>query len=126
MSSPDVEGLYETQVSLEFRALLQLGCVCGVTKGYQDFAGENAGDSSFTLDQLQARGMEEGQGLYLSPGSLHALAMCVMRAPAPSHRALLALLIPPSKKALFIAVDSVRTNQMPNIQALYTAERNAR
>lgn len=29
-SSPDIEGLYESQVSLEFRALLELGCMCSV------------------------------------------------------------------------------------------------
>lgn len=30
LSMPDIEGIYETQVSLEFRALLRLGCVCAV------------------------------------------------------------------------------------------------
>ena len=32
LSSPDIEGVYETQVPLEFRALLQLGCVCMVNR----------------------------------------------------------------------------------------------
>ena len=32
LSSPDIEGVYETQVPLEFRALLRLGCVCTVNR----------------------------------------------------------------------------------------------
>ncbi len=32
LSSPDIEGVYETQVPLEFRALLRLGCVCTVSR----------------------------------------------------------------------------------------------
>ena len=32
LSTPDVEGIYETQVPLEFRALIDLGCLCIVDK----------------------------------------------------------------------------------------------
>ena len=32
LSTPDVEGIYETQVPLEFRALIDLGCLCVVDK----------------------------------------------------------------------------------------------
>ena len=32
LSTPDVEGIYETQVPLEFRALMDLGCLCIVDK----------------------------------------------------------------------------------------------
>ena len=32
LSSPDTEGVYETQVPLEFRALLRIGCVCTVSR----------------------------------------------------------------------------------------------
>ena len=34
LSSPDIEGVYETQVPLTFRALLRLGCVCTVNRQY--------------------------------------------------------------------------------------------
>ena len=30
--SPDVEGVYETQVPLLFRAVLNLGCICAVSR----------------------------------------------------------------------------------------------
>ena len=32
LSTPDVEGIYETQVPLDFRALVDLGCLCVVDK----------------------------------------------------------------------------------------------
>lgn len=32
LSMPDIEGIYETQVTLEFRTLLKLGCVCAVER----------------------------------------------------------------------------------------------
>lgn len=28
LSAPEIEGIYETQMSLEFRVLTQLGCIC--------------------------------------------------------------------------------------------------
>lgn len=31
LSKSDVEGIYETKISPELRALLNLGCVCSVT-----------------------------------------------------------------------------------------------
>ena len=30
LSSPDVEGIYETQVPLDIRGVIKLGCVCRV------------------------------------------------------------------------------------------------
>lgn len=32
LSMPDIEGIYETQVTLELRTLLKLGCVCAVER----------------------------------------------------------------------------------------------
>ncbi|GBP24391.1 DNA polymerase epsilon catalytic subunit A [Eumeta japonica] len=32
LTTPEIEGIYETQMSLEFRALVQLGCICTVEK----------------------------------------------------------------------------------------------
>jgi len=34
--SPDIEGVYETQVPLLFRAVLRLGCVCAVSRQVAD------------------------------------------------------------------------------------------
>lgn len=57
LSSPDIEGIYETNVKPEHRALIQLGCICSVVKsearkliaaGIHDF-------NSFSLNQLEMR-----------------------------------------------------------------------
>ena len=34
LSAPDIEGVYETQVPLAFRAVVALGCVCTVSKKF--------------------------------------------------------------------------------------------
>ena len=47
---PDVEGIYETQLPLEIRAILKLGCVCAVDKKARN---ELTGSADiFHLDQL--------------------------------------------------------------------------
>ena len=42
------------------------------------------------------------------------------------HKQMFGLFFPMSKKASVFVVDTVRTNQMPNMNALYNAEHNAR
>ena len=48
LSTPEMEGIYETQVPLEFRSLVQLGCVCVV-----DRSQVKQQTDSFKLDQLK-------------------------------------------------------------------------
>lgn len=45
-----MEGIYETQVSLEFRAILELGCVCQVNPETRDL--KDGGDT-FNMKQLK-------------------------------------------------------------------------
>lgn len=94
LSAPDIEGVYETQVSpdssfyafrvfisfmkvpifststqvpLLFRALVQLGCVCMVNKHVvRDLAGREA--DTFDLDHLEMRSL--AQFSYLEPGKI--------------------------------------------------------
>lgn len=95
LSAPDIEGVYETQVSssllscdllemfsadgsshvtsslhfqvpLLFRALVQLGCVCMVNKHVvRDMAGREA--DTFDLEHLEMRSL--AQFSYLEPGT---------------------------------------------------------
>ncbi|RVE53948.1 hypothetical protein evm_001351 [Chilo suppressalis] len=55
LSTPEIEGIYETQMSLEFRVLVQLGCICAVdqqeARRLIQFGSNNM--DSFTLNQLQ-------------------------------------------------------------------------
>jgi len=59
LSSPDIEGIYETKVKPELRALIQLGCMCSVVKevakkmaaaGLQDL-------NTFSLEQLEMKNL---------------------------------------------------------------------
>lgn len=56
LSTPDIEGIYETQVSLEFRTLLQLGCVCGVERSEARKLATSSSreNNTFTLYQLKS------------------------------------------------------------------------
>lgn len=39
LSAPHIEGIYETQVPLDFRVMVQLGCVCLVSKqAYREYS----------------------------------------------------------------------------------------
>jgi DNA polymerase epsilon subunit 1 len=38
LSSPDIEGVYETQVPLLFRCMVRLGCVCTVSREHARMA----------------------------------------------------------------------------------------
>ena len=42
------------------------------------------------------------------------------------NKSMFGLFFSSSKKATVFAVDTVRTNQMPNLNAMYTAERTAK
>ncbi|XP_066545416.1 DNA polymerase epsilon catalytic subunit A [Amia ocellicauda] len=119
LSAPDIEGVYETQVPLLFRALVQIGCVCMVNKQLaRDLAGREA--DSFELDHLEMRSL--AQFSYLEPGSVRHIYLYHH---SQGHKALFGLFIPSQRKASVFILDTVRSNQMPSLTALYTAERTA-
>ncbi|XP_029296654.1 DNA polymerase epsilon catalytic subunit A [Cottoperca gobio] len=119
LSAPDIEGVYETQVPLLFRALVQLGCVCMVNKHIvRDLAGREA--DTFDLEHLEMRSL--AQFSYLEPGSVRHMYLYHH---SQGHKALFGLFIPSQRKAHIFVLDTVRSNQMPNLTNLYTAERTA-
>ena len=58
-SQPDIHAVYETNVPLVTRALLQLGCVCGLTPSARKarMADPNSSSFSFSLSELQRYGV---------------------------------------------------------------------
>ncbi|KAG2471169.1 DPOE1 polymerase, partial [Polypterus senegalus] len=119
LSAPDIEGVYETQVPLLFRALVQLGCVCMVNKQLaQQIAGREA--DTFDLEHLEMRSL--AQFSYLEPGSIRHIYLYHH---GHGNKALFGLFIPSQRKASVFVLDTVRSNQMPNLTALYSAERLA-
>ncbi|KAL6114248.1 pole [Pungitius sinensis] len=119
LSAPDIEGVYETQVPLLFRALVRLGCVCMINKHVvRDLAGREA--DTFDLEHLEMRSL--AQFSYLEPGSVRHMYLYHH---SQGHKALFGLFIPSQRKASIFVLDTVRSNQMPNLTNLYTAERTA-
>ncbi|XP_053510024.1 DNA polymerase epsilon catalytic subunit A [Ictalurus furcatus] len=119
LSAPDIEGVYETQVPLLFRALVQLGCVCMVNKQVvRALAGREA--DTFELDHLEMRSL--AQFGYLEPGSVRHIYLYHH---SQGHKALFGLFIPSQRKASVFVLDTVRSNQMPNLSTLYGTERAA-
>uniref|UniRef100_A0A8C2PPD4 DNA polymerase epsilon catalytic subunit n=1 Tax=Cyprinus carpio TaxID=7962 RepID=A0A8C2PPD4_CYPCA len=119
LSAPDIEGVYETQVPLLFRALVQLGCMCMVNKQVvRDLAGREA--DTFDLEHLEMRSL--AQFSYLEPGSVRHI--CLYHH-SQGHKALFGIFIPSQRKASIFVLDTVRSNQMPNLSSLYGAERTA-
>ncbi|CAH0549983.1 unnamed protein product [Brassicogethes aeneus] len=115
-SDPNVEGVYETQVSPLFRALLQVGCVCKALR-----AGGN--QESFSLEQLDMCSVARQP--YLPRDSVrHLYFYHHKHATKPQH--MFALFLTPLKRATIVVVDTVRTNLMPNMNNLYQAERAAK
>uniref|UniRef100_A0A8C8ZMW8 DNA polymerase epsilon catalytic subunit n=1 Tax=Prolemur simus TaxID=1328070 RepID=A0A8C8ZMW8_PROSS len=116
LSAPDIEGVYETQVPLLFRALVQLGCVCVVSKQLvRHFSGWEA--DTFALEHLEMRSL--AQFSYLEPGSIRHIYLYHH---SQGHKALFGLFIPSQRRASVFVLDTVRSNQMPSLSALYSAE----
>ncbi|XP_062890220.1 DNA polymerase epsilon catalytic subunit A isoform X2 [Mobula hypostoma] len=119
LSAPDIEGVYETQVPLLFRALVQLGCVCVVNRQLSfHLAGRET--DNFDLEHLEMCSL--AQFSYLEPGSVRHIYFYHN---AQGNKALFGLFIPSQRKASVFVLDTVRSNQMPNLNNLYAAERTA-
>ncbi|CAG0909235.1 unnamed protein product, partial [Cyprideis torosa] len=79
-----------------------------------------ADTTSFDLKHLQFVSL--AQHGYLET---NALRSSYLYQHTVGNKSLLALIFPAQKKGHFFAVDTVRTNQMPNLKNMYTTERNA-
>ncbi|XP_066459860.1 DNA polymerase epsilon catalytic subunit A [Eleutherodactylus coqui] len=119
LSAPDIEGVYETQVPLLLRAVIQLGCVCMVNKQLvRHLSGREA--ETFELDHLEMKSL--AQYSYLEPGSIRHIYLYHN---SQGNKALFGLFIPSQRKSAVFVVDTVRSNQMPNLSSMYTSEHTA-
>ena len=119
LSTPDVEGIYETQVPLEFRALVDLGCLCVVDKAK---ARQLVNDiDTFDLSWLQYKTLSHYPYLKDSQG-LKSLYLYHHKV---GNKAMYGLFNPAVKKGLVFVLDTVRSNQMPNLATMYNNERQS-
>ncbi|XP_037818567.1 DNA polymerase epsilon catalytic subunit 1 [Lucilia sericata] len=126
LATPDIEGIYETQMSLEFRALMDMGCLCAVQREEaKRLAGLATKDlESFSIEQLEQKSQAHIKYLQGSNAKLRKIFLYQHNIPT-AKKEVWSIFLMASKKAIVIALDTVRTNQMPNMKNLYTAERLA-
>uniref|UniRef100_A0A182VPQ9 DNA polymerase epsilon catalytic subunit n=1 Tax=Anopheles minimus TaxID=112268 RepID=A0A182VPQ9_9DIPT len=130
LATPDIEGIYETQMSLEFRALMELGCVCAVQRSEaRNLAALATKDlDSFNIQQLEMRPISFST-TYLKNSTHSGVNMrkiFIYQHVSPTgKREMWGLFSPANKKALIIVLDTVRTNQLSTVKNLYTSERIA-
>lgn len=127
LATPDIEGIYETQMSLEFRVLMELGCLCAVqrpeAKRMISMAVKDL--DTFSLTQLEFKGDTHERTPYLN--EIHHLKKIFLyQHSIPSgKREMWGLFMEPIKKGIIIILDTVRSNQLPNLKNLFTNERTA-
>ena len=121
LSTPDIEGIYETQVPLDFRVLVDLGCLCAVDKQRaRELARASADVDTFELGWMQFKTLAHYH--YLPERSFRTIYFYHHKV---GNKALLGLFVPTAKKGSVFVVDTVRSNQMPNLNAMYNSERGA-
>uniref|UniRef100_A0A182REB1 DNA polymerase epsilon catalytic subunit n=1 Tax=Anopheles funestus TaxID=62324 RepID=A0A182REB1_ANOFN len=129
LATPDIEGIYETQMTLEFRALMELGCVCAVQRSEaRTLAALATKDlDSFNIQQLEMRPISSTAYLKSSTNSgVNLRKIFIYQHVSPTgKREMWGLFSQANKKALVIVLDTVRTNQLPTVKNLYTSERIA-
>lgn len=96
--------------------MVQLGCVCLVDTSLVQ--GET---DTFELEQLKFKTV--AQFKYLEEGSLHHVYFYHHRT---GNKAMFGVFFNHNKKANIFVLDTVRSNQMPNVRNLFNAERNAK
>lgn len=126
LAAPDIEGIYETQMSLEFRALIQLGALCCVQRSVaREIAAKKttAALDNFSIEQLEMRSLSAQESYLAGGGNLKRLFL-YQHSSGSGKRELWGLFIPTIKKAIVICLDTVRTNQMPTMKNFYLGERS--
>ncbi|CAH4036854.1 unnamed protein product [Pieris brassicae] len=128
LSAPEIEGIYETQMSLEFRVLVQLGCICSVDQQEaRRLLQVGSNMDTFTLSQLQFKSVAHQPYLQKQDDISPIKHIFIYQHSAPnSSRSMWSLILGPSKRAYIFVLDTVKTNQVPNMNTLYLAERTAK
>ncbi|GLG99117.1 DNA polymerase epsilon catalytic subunit [Gryllus bimaculatus] len=108
--------------------LLRLGCVCAVDREEARriaTSGTRDGSITFSLHQLQFRSLAHHSYLKAkeSGSCVHHVFLYHTKAPT-GPRAVWGLFLVPAKKAFVFVLDSVRNNNVPNMNKMYEAERN--
>ena len=119
LSTPDIEGIYELQMPLDFRAVVNLGCLAGVERSKAtQLRGQDV--DTFELSWLQFKTLATYQ--YLEPNSFKYIYLYHHKT---GNKAIWGLIIPAQKKGTVFVVDTVKSNQLPGLTSLYNTERSS-
>nr|CAB3265004.1 DNA polymerase epsilon catalytic subunit A-like [Phallusia mammillata] len=117
LSHPDVVSVYELQVPLALRLVVDLGCVWSVKrKASRLLAGTDT--DTFELDQLEFRSVADHP--YLDVGKMRHIYLYHHHT---GNKHIVGVFVASSKKSMVYVVDRVRVNRMPNLGNLYKTER---
>ncbi|KAF6026125.1 POLE [Bugula neritina] len=116
LCNPDITGIYETNTPSMFRLLTRLGCVCTVGSQHKKTYGHRETES-FDVQHLMFKTL--AQCPYLEDNILQYIYLYHN---ASSGKEIYGLFIPSQCKAHIFAMDSVRTNNMPNLKNLFEQE----
>lgn len=115
-SQTNVEGIYEMNVPLMFRAFMNLGCICGLRKGISknDF-------DTFDLNEVEIK----SDKTYLESSFQHLKTLYIF-AHYSASKQIMGLFIPSNQTAKIFILDTIRTNNMPNLSNLLNVEKEKR
>ncbi|KAJ8327871.1 DNA polymerase epsilon catalytic subunit [Batrachochytrium dendrobatidis] len=117
---PDVDGVYETNVTLLFRALIQMGCLCEVSKSSRSMGGTIGGISSMLSFSDIKSDVTTSRHSYLD--SMHKLNFCYLFHASSGSRQVIGLFLIPTSRCHVIIVDSGNNRDaVPNVQRMYSS-----
>ena len=114
LSNPNIEGVYEMNVPLDFRLLLTLGCICSLRKEQYR---TNILSNLYQFDELEFLSLAEQT--YLQPGTLQCIYLYIHQ---DNGKLFIALFIPNNCRVFIGILDSIRENHMPNLNKLLKNE----
>ncbi|KAK6638721.1 hypothetical protein RUM43_006988 [Polyplax serrata] len=128
ISSPDVEGIYETKVPLDFRLIVQLGCLISVDRAEINKrirSGSKDADN-FTLNQLNFVSIHPTSP-YLKKSDAGTLPFKTIflyqHSSKNSQKSIYGVFLEGSKSVHVYLLDTVKNIQVPNLQNVYVKER---
>jgi DNA polymerase epsilon subunit 1 len=114
LSNPNIEGVYEMNVPLDFRLLLTLGCICSLRKEQYR---TNILSNLYQFDELEFLSLSEQT--YLQPGTLQCIYLYIHQ---DNGKMFIGLFIPNYCRVFIGILDSIRENHMPNLNKLLKNE----
>jgi len=114
LSNPNIEGVYEMNVPLDFRLLITLGCICSLRKEHYR---TNILSNLYQFDELEFLSLSEQT--YLQSGTLQCIYLYIHQ---DNVKLFIGLFIPNNCRVFIGILDSIRENHMPNLNKLLKNE----